>query len=239
MQADGPRPEYRLYTPGQIACAAFFGSVLAGCYLLFRNARNLGRRGWPYVVGAIPLLAVTFCLPQRVAGWLTLSLVFAARGLAQTEYGSALDEHKLRGGALGSNWAVFGVSVASLGLVLGIALVPFLCDEGWAMTHAYQYSPVESVVYRPGVTEETARKVSEVMHEAGLFEGKEEWQVVIRKKGQGFALDLRVKPETWQDPKMLEFGGELAKELTTKLGAPTVVCYLDENDDVQATLEPK
>src|SRR5262245_14374390 len=131
-------PIQRLYSPGQIALAAFLGSPLAACWFLARNSRQLGqpKAANHYLiwgsVGTIALFVIAFFLPDRFPSKVipigyTIGLFQAAKHV----HGTTVARHLSAGGRLGSWWLVVGTSllivVVVLALVFGIVLL--LPDE--------------------------------------------------------------------------------------------------------------
>jgi hypothetical protein len=137
----------KLYSPGQIALAAFLASPLAACWFWSRNYRRLGQPSrstqcliWG-AVGTVVLFAVGYFLPENFPNsgipiGYTVGFLMAARGT----HGATVDQHLAAGGRLGSWWAVIGISLLFLigifAVIFGIIfLLPdeaFLPDDGHA-----------------------------------------------------------------------------------------------------------
>lgn len=133
----------RLYSPGQIALAAFLGSPLAGFWFFATNYRELGNRRaanqcliWG-TIGTLALFAIPFALPEAfpksvIPAAYTVTFAQTARQI----HGAALHEHQAGGGRLGSWWMVVGVSVlclaVALGLLFGGALIYVLLSPSGA-----------------------------------------------------------------------------------------------------------
>jgi hypothetical protein len=124
----------RLYSPGQIALAAFIGSPVAACWFWSRNYLNLGQPTsskkclfWG-AVGTVVLFTGGWFLPKNVPGsgiavGYTIGFLMAARGAFE----SIIHQHLAKGGRLGSWWAVVGISVLCLlGILAATVGVVFL-----------------------------------------------------------------------------------------------------------------
>jgi hypothetical protein len=119
----------KLYSPGQIALAAFIGSPLAACWFWSRNYLRLGQPGsstkclvWG-AVGTVVVFTLGFFLPDNVPGTgiaigYTIGFLMAARGAHE----SIINQHLAKGGRLGSWWAVVGISVLCVLGILALAL---------------------------------------------------------------------------------------------------------------------
>lgn len=132
-----PRAE-KLYSPNQIAVAAFLGSPLAAGWLFASNYRQLGQAGkatasliWN-VAGTVGLLIIAFMLPERFPGHIIpLAYSFAILHTAKRLQGEAFADHIAAGGRLQSWWAAVGVGLLCLVLVFGVifAVVWFMPVE--------------------------------------------------------------------------------------------------------------
>ena len=131
-------PIHKLYSPGQIALAAFLGSPLAACWFWARNYQRLGQSSsstqcliWG-AVGTAALLAISFFLPERFPSQaIPIGYTFGLLQAAKHTYGSVIAQHLSAGGRLGSWWAVVGISLLFLIVVLAVlfGVVLLLPDE--------------------------------------------------------------------------------------------------------------
>jgi hypothetical protein len=132
VDRDGALPR-KLYSPRQIAGGALLASPLAGGFMLAENFRVLGRAGarMQALLGAAIataiLMALSFFLPL---GWpasaLPAGYSTALFLIARRTQGAAFEAHVASGGARVSNWQVFGISLATLLLALGIYFLVLL-----------------------------------------------------------------------------------------------------------------
>jgi hypothetical protein len=127
-----------LFSPKQIATAAFLGAPIAACWFLSRNYRALdqGRSAvqsllWG-VLGTAALLGISFFLPDNFPNQaLPLGYTFGLYQFAKRMQGETVAEHVATGGRLGSWWKVVGVSLVFLVLiVIAIFGVVFVFDPG-------------------------------------------------------------------------------------------------------------
>ena len=117
-----------VFTPGQIAMAAFLGGPLPACLLAAHNAKVLRERGqrmmWMVtgILGtALALGLALFVLPQKFPPYIlpiayTVGIREAARNLQHT----GIAEHLAAGGKTGSWWVAVGLALAGLVLIFAI-----------------------------------------------------------------------------------------------------------------------
>jgi hypothetical protein len=128
-EASGPgeRPEYRLYSPGQVAAAAFLSGPFGGFWLLASNYRALGARRqatrtvvWGVAATAV-LLPLVLLLPDKFPNFiLPAAYTGAIYQLAKQLQGKSYRQHLARGGAARSNWRVIGISLVWLVIVVAL-----------------------------------------------------------------------------------------------------------------------
>lgn len=125
--ADQPR----LYSMGSVGLATFFGSPLAGGFIIAQNLKALGRGAetgglWGTAIGIfVVCMALAFILPEDVP---TMVFTFAQLGamvtLAQFRIGPALVLHGEQQGPFHSKWRAVGVGVLfGLGIVAALVLL--------------------------------------------------------------------------------------------------------------------
>lgn len=132
IEATYEATERRLFTVGQITTASALGAPIAGCFLLARNYKELGKVDegrkaliWGVVSTALILL-LSLVLPQKFpSSALSIGYCFAMFKLARRLQGASISSHMAAGGAKGS-WAMtIGVGVASL-VVIFILIFGFV-----------------------------------------------------------------------------------------------------------------
>jgi hypothetical protein len=122
----------KLYSPGQVAAAAFLGAPIGAVILMAANYRLLGRARSRRIAliagigGTAALLLVSFFLPEKFPNSaLPIAYTIALRTIADRLQGPAYAAHLAAGGARQSHWRVVGIALACLSglLVLMIAVV--------------------------------------------------------------------------------------------------------------------
>lgn len=125
---------YRFYKLSGIGLATFFGSPIAGGYLISRNYKVVGRdaeakKAIIYsVLGTLAMFAVItfiesfFTLPNTTY---SVPQVMAVYLLARQYQGELLETHKTNNGQFFSNWRAFGISLVVI-LAILIVLVPII-----------------------------------------------------------------------------------------------------------------
>ncbi|MEQ8789055.1 MAG: hypothetical protein RIC55_22270 [Pirellulaceae bacterium] len=112
----------KLFTPNQVALAAFLGAPLGGSIVLAINFARLGKGAaamTAMALGAaastvILALAMMVTLPTGAGGLLGLAYALAMRAVAQRLQGEAIEAHTNSGGASASAWAAAGIALAAL-----------------------------------------------------------------------------------------------------------------------------
>jgi hypothetical protein len=125
----GPAPS-ALYSPRQIALAAFLGSPLAAGWFFRRNfltladERRATRSLWMGVGITVVLAAVAFVLPTHFPNEILPVLYTAAiHQYASGVFDASFKKYIGEGGPKGSWWAVVGVSVGALLFLFGALIV--------------------------------------------------------------------------------------------------------------------
>ncbi|MBS0210095.1 MAG: hypothetical protein JSS27_14195 [Planctomycetes bacterium] len=125
--AANPAIPYKLYSPQQVALATFLGAPIAGTWFLFQNYRQSGRAGagvQALVLGllaTVALLTLSSFLPENFPNIaLPLVQVFAMLYIAKALQGKEVEAHVAQGGQLGSWWAVVGIGLLCLIVIVGV-----------------------------------------------------------------------------------------------------------------------
>lgn len=128
-----PPASGRLYTPGQIALATFFGSFLAASWFYAHNLAVVGRPEWKFrtlIVGCITTAAamgIASLLPDRTPNLvLPLACVFIARTYADMNFRKIIGTHLAAGGRQGSWWLVVGVSLLFALAIVAVVTAVFV-----------------------------------------------------------------------------------------------------------------
>ncbi|AWB64951.1 hypothetical protein C2869_00175 [Saccharobesus litoralis] len=121
---------FKLYKVVSIAVATFFGSSIAGGYLMSQNFRRLGRdtEAQYSLYGGIALtlllFVISFLLPDNVSGSTLTTIIptIIMQQIAKHRLQNDLDTHIAANGELESGWKAFGISLLFLAI---IALITF------------------------------------------------------------------------------------------------------------------
>ncbi|MBD9415521.1 hypothetical protein IB234_13240 [Pseudomonas sp. PDM16] len=106
-----------LYRMSAVGIATFFGTPLAGAYIMAHNLRALGqqdrvRNAWWMGIGLFALVMVIgYWLPDGASMGLTVAQVIGMHQYAKSLYGEAVAGHL---GGFRSNWRAFGIALLFL-----------------------------------------------------------------------------------------------------------------------------
>ncbi|MGC4008731.1 MAG: hypothetical protein QM805_06950 [Pseudomonas sp.] len=126
---DGPsvatgEPLYRLAAVG---IATFFGTPIAGAWVMVQNLKALGRleevrKAWMMGLGfTIGIFVIGYFLPDNISGApMSIATVVGMYHFAKQTFGATLEQHAAGGGQWRSNWRAFGVSLLILAAVMAV-----------------------------------------------------------------------------------------------------------------------
>lgn len=121
-----------LYSLPAVGLATFFGTSLAGAYVLAHNLRQYGlhkelRQTWWLAIGIfVAITALGFLLPENVPGIaFTVVQVIAMNQYAKSVLGSRLQQHAAAQGPLYSNWRAVGIGLLFI-LAILVVVVPLI-----------------------------------------------------------------------------------------------------------------
>jgi hypothetical protein len=106
-----------LYRMSAVGIATFFGTPLAGAYIISRNLRALGldekvQGTWWMAIGVLVLVMVVgYWLPDSAGMGLTVAQVIGMHQYAKSLFGEAVAGHA---GVFRSNWRAFGIALLFL-----------------------------------------------------------------------------------------------------------------------------
>jgi hypothetical protein len=116
-----------VFSPRQIALAAFIGTPLAACLFFRRNYLALGdelraaRALWVGLAATVVVFAIASVLPEGFPNALLPILYTAAADLyASAQFRTRYDKYLADGGRKGSWWIVVGVSLLALLVIIGV-----------------------------------------------------------------------------------------------------------------------
>lgn len=126
------KPSYRLYSPGQIAWASFWGTPLGGFILLAINYSRLGMvahrnrlilTGWcAFIALILTVLSLPGVAPDSSVAFAYVLLMWL---YAKSHFGLRYEQHVVDEGQRASSWAAFGVGIASL-IIGSVSLIGFI-----------------------------------------------------------------------------------------------------------------
>lgn len=123
---DTDEPLYRLAAVG---IATFFGTPIAGAWVIVQNLKALrrgheARNAWLMGIGlTLGIFLLGYFLPDNISGTpIAIASVFGMYQFAKQSFGVALERHLAGGGQWRSNWRAFGVSLL---ILLGVLAALF------------------------------------------------------------------------------------------------------------------
>lgn len=118
-----------LFRLAAVGIATFFGTPIAGAWVIAQNLRALGRGPearniWLMGIGlTLGIFVLGYFLPENSSGSpIAIGTVVGMYYLAKQTFGVTLEQHLAAGGKLRSNWRAFGVSLLFL---IGVLAVVF------------------------------------------------------------------------------------------------------------------
>lgn len=119
-----------LYQLSAVALATFFGTVLAGGYIMYINFKNLGlekkaKNSLIYsFIATILILGISMLIPDEVPNMaIIVPQLLAMSHIAKTQQAAMIEEHINSGGMMFSNWKAFGISMLFLLAIFSIIFV--------------------------------------------------------------------------------------------------------------------
>lgn len=233
-------PDYKLFSPDQVAVATFLGSPVAGGVLMWLNSRRLGTSGWlPLLLGlgASALNLVLALLVTLAGSGMALALVFANRQLAESLQGKAVRQHQARGGKLASGWVAAGIGLLGLMVVLSTSVVAVVLSET-VMTRTLEVRPGEEIRYQLGVTKDQAEDLGSYLTRVGYFDGKNQATVCLRREDKTWVVGFVLKEGYWDKPDFVKIFQDSKDEISQKAfhGEPVQIELLDSELEAHKTL---
>ncbi len=133
-----PPPSPRYYTPGQVALAAFIGSVPAASWLMARTSFAVGDRRKARQaaifgsLGTLALLVLIFVIPAQVPlSAFPAGITIGFYQMALQSQGRQAADWEARGIARASWWAAVGIGLLGLiVMIVVIAAIAFMFSGG-------------------------------------------------------------------------------------------------------------
>ncbi|MBI4957282.1 MAG: hypothetical protein HY908_35045 [Myxococcales bacterium] len=209
-----------VYEPESIALATFLGTPVAGAVLWAWNERVAGRplRAVVALLVGLGLTAALFALalvlPSDLSAMMLLvhsALVMGARALARRWREGEHVRRRLAGTRNVSRWAAAGLGLAGAAAVAGAVLAVVLAQQ----PPSVEVRPGARLYYLPGVTEQDARHVAEVLR-PGVAAGTNALDLRYSQTPTGHALSFVVEAAR-VTPAVLERFQDLADGLHTRI----------------------
>tara|TARA_B110000037_G_scaffold134050_1_gene151978 strand:- start:33 stop:809 length:777 start_codon:yes stop_codon:yes gene_type:complete len=225
-----PPPPYKLFTPKAISAGAFIGGPLAVTVLVANNFAKLGdkhSRNRTYILGLGMTVSIAWIFattPQSTldkipnaafaALWSTLAYF-----LTEKLQGNKLRTHFDNLGQKASGWAVFGWSVLSAAIYLGIALlffplIPPYDFEGETYTEGLLGN---EIYYSENIDTQIVSDLGNYLVESEYFDSEYPNAIELTKDSTGYHLTFPCYRNLWNDQENLktfkDFGAGLATDL--------------------------
>lgn len=120
-------PEYKLYTPKGVMIATFFGTAIAGGYLIAKNYKRLGNDSgaWQAMFYSLLVVIGSFIvgsfLPDNFPSMaVSVPVLFGMGVVMKHRQGAALEQHLQNHGQYESCWKAWGISLL---FMVAIALI--------------------------------------------------------------------------------------------------------------------
>jgi len=119
-----------LFRLAAVGIATFFGTPIAGAWVMVQNLKTLGRlddvrKAWLMGLGfTIGMFVIGYFLPDNISGApMAIATVVGMYQFAKQTTGAALQQHSASGGAFLSNWRAFAISLLFLLAVMAAVFV--------------------------------------------------------------------------------------------------------------------
>ncbi len=125
--------DYKLYKTSGMGVATFFGTLIAGGYLAYRNCYLLGRPQQgknillTCVLATIAIFSIAFMIPEDIpipdTAFGIMQLVIMIQ-LSKKWFAQDIVDHEDASGEMYSNWRAFGIALLFL---LGLVVIMLIC----------------------------------------------------------------------------------------------------------------
>ena len=126
---DAHNASISLYRVSGIGVATFFGSVLAGGFIMYLNFKRLGLENKAKncilysTIATVLIFGIIYLIPEDINipnAAFTFPQLIAMVQIAKNQQGALIDGHLNSGGAISSNWKAFGISLLFLVIIMAI-----------------------------------------------------------------------------------------------------------------------
>ncbi len=242
---DFNRPSYKLYSPGQVALAAFLGGPVGAFFILTLNYFRLGKR----LAASITLLAcllttaslvtISIALPDSTPVLLiSVPLLLVMWLAARLLQGKAYETHRHNHGQPASSWAAAGLGLLGALIYLGIFFGVSLVIDGLYLGQKVEFGGGEEIYYTSGATESEARALGSFLREAGYFDGRSPKSVRISHEGGEVVVAFVIQSWTVNDVEAQRELRDMGQQASRKVfnGRKVVIHLCDEYFTIKRTL---
>jgi len=229
-----------LYDANAVSLATFFGTPVAGGWLMFLNQCRLGRsgRGWLILLCAAAMtgliILVGWNIPQTVSSVIAILLVYGMRQTASVVQGKEIAAHIAQGGRLGSKWTAVGIALIFLAVLFGTVFLALFIP-----TYKLDHGPKvivgskDEVFYTGTATQSQAQAVGNDLKADGYFQDHGA-TVILDQSAGATSLSFVVKEGSWNDASTIGSFEEIARQVASGAGGlPVKVRLLNKDRDVQ------
>jgi hypothetical protein len=231
-------PGYRLYDPGAVGLATFFGSPIAGAILMAMNYRRLGKGDKGLLAVVLSLVAtaaiIAFAMTKPAAGSSVLGIVLfvCMWQVAKATQGKAVEAHVARGGALASKWTAFWLGVLMLTMIFGTVMFILYFEQ---KSKTVTITGKDQVIFSGTATKADALALGNALKGLGFFDGGGA-TVLLDKEAGGTVISFVVANGTWNQSKTLSGFEEIAREAAPSVGGlPVQVHLVNARETVEKT----
>jgi hypothetical protein len=198
-------PLYRMFSPGQMTGATFFGGPIGGAWLLAINYKRLGsaRSAWLAIIAGVVATALLVVLgialgANGASRSMGLVPIVAMSLLGKALQGAEFERHIARGGPRSSTWAAIGLGIASLGISLTLIFGGAVFAAWMAQPGSVAFANNE-VLYDKGGTETEARATGQELTTLGYFTPKSRAAALVRLEGSRHIVALVTRDFAFTD----------------------------------------
>lgn len=227
-----------LFTPLQVGLASALGSPLAGGWLLFRNARALGRGGWAFLLLGLGLLVglvlLTLFTEPLMGAVCLLASGFVMGGVATLAH----REDDIRSPAPLWLAVALGVGFMTVQVMVGFGVLALVLLFGVERPRDYAYAPHCNICVYSSVTMAEAQALGDGLKAQGYFNGLDERSVDFLREDGTLHVRIWVENDGWREPDTVARYAEMARQLSSSqfAGAPLVIDLMDHQGDMRASV---
>jgi hypothetical protein len=230
-------PNYTLYDSRSVGLATFFGTPVAGTFLMALNYHRLHKTSaaiTTFIIGVVAtafIVALGIFLPlgSNVNFPIAIVVLLAITSIAKQLQGPSIAAHLALGGCLASRWKAFGISLTALVIVLTPIATYVIATSNKSLGTRLTIGTHDAIFYSGSSTPADAAALGAALKSDGYFTDKGA-NVLLQKTPDATILSFVVKDGVWDDPTMVQNFQTLTRSLAPTLGAlPIKLRLLDSN----------